>query len=188
MSLIDTSVFISKILRHKPEIIGITLDEHGWANVDQLIEGVSASRPFSMELLELIVDTDDKKRYTFNEDKTLIRANQGHSIPVDVELPVKTPPDILYHGTGEKSTASIEKEGLLHRSRLHVHMSSDIDTAIDSGARHGRPVVYSIDTKKMTEDGYVFYCSLNEVWLTDFVPPEYLIKKDAFDPPVKKKH
>lgn len=102
MDLTKTSRFISLILRHKPEVIGITLDEHGWADAQQLIAGVSKTNPIDMDILEEIVRTDDKQRYSFNEDKTLIRANQGHSIPVDVELPERTPPAILYHGTGEK--------------------------------------------------------------------------------------
>ena len=102
MSLTDTSKFISLILRHKPAEIGIELDEHGWANVTELIEGINKRQPFNMAQLEEIVSTDNKQRYSFNEDKTLIRANQGHSIPVDVELEEVTPPDILYHGTGEK--------------------------------------------------------------------------------------
>ena len=102
MSLTRTSKYISLILRHKPEVIGITLDEHGWANVDELIAGVSKTHELNMEMLEKIVRTDEKQRYSFNPDKTLIRANQGHSIPVDVELDEIEPPDVLYHGTAEK--------------------------------------------------------------------------------------
>ena len=101
MSLKETSKYMSLILRHKPDAIGITLDEHGWANVDELIAGIAKDNEFNMEILEEIVRTDEKQRYSFNEDKTLIRANQGHSIPVDVELEEKEPPEILYHGTGE---------------------------------------------------------------------------------------
>lgn len=141
MSDKDTSKFISLILRHKPETIGITLDEHGWANVDELIAGVNKSRPLDMEGLERIVAEDDKRRYSFNEDKTLIRANQGHSIQVDVELEEVEPPRILYHGTGEKYTSSIEKEGIIPKSRLYVHLSSDEETARKVGIRHGKPVI-----------------------------------------------
>ena len=133
MGITDTSRFISLILRHKPETIGITLDEHGWANVKDLIEGIKKTRPFDMDMLEEIVRTDNKQRYSFNEDKTLIRANQGHSIPVDVELTKAVPPDILYHGTGEKYVSSIDKEGLLPKSRLYVHLSKDEDTAVNVG-------------------------------------------------------
>ena len=109
----NTSKFISLILRHKPEAIGITLDEHGWADVRKLIDGINQSEghTLNMEMLEEIVRTDEKQRYSFNEDHTLIRANQGHSIPVDVELEEKTPPDILWHGTGEKYVVSIDAQG-----------------------------------------------------------------------------
>lgn len=176
MSLTDTSKYISLILRHKPEVIGISLDEHGWANVSELVAGINKTQPFSMEQLEEIVRTDSKKRYSFNEDKTLIRANQGHSIPVDVELPEKHPPDILYHGTGEKYVSSIDRQGLIPKSRLYVHLSKDSDTAIKVGARHGKPVVYRVDAHKMAEDGYKFYLSVNGVWLTKEVPMKYLSK------------
>lgn len=176
MSLTDTSRFISLILRHKPETIGITLDEHGWANVSELIEGVSKTRNFDMEMLEEIVRTDNKQRYSFNEDKTLIRANQGHSIPVDVELPEKQPPEVLYHGTGEKYTASIDEQGLIPKSRLYVHLSKNVATAKNVGARHGKPVIYEVASGKMAADGYTFYLSVNGVWLTKEVPVKYLKK------------
>lgn len=174
MSLTETSRYISLILRHKPEVIGISLDEHGWANVSELIEGIGKTQPFSMEMLEEIVRTDSKQRYSFNEDKTLIRANQGHSVPVDVELPEKLPPDILYHGTGEKYAASIERQGLIPKSRLFVHLTDSVETAVKVGSRHGRPVVYEVSARKMSQDGYVFYLSVNGVWLTKAVPAGYL--------------
>ena len=170
----STGRFIAMILRHKPETIGIKLDEHGWARVDELIAGIAKTRPFDMEMLEEIVRTDSKQRYSFNEDKTLIRANQGHSIPVDVELEQKTPPDILWHGTGEKYVESINQMGLISKARLYVHLSKDYDTARNVGSRHGNPVVYQVDTKKMTEDGYAFFQSVNGVWLTKEVPVIYL--------------
>lgn len=176
MTLTQTSRYISLILRHKPETIGIALDEHGWANVDELIAGVSRTHPMTMELLQDIVRTDEKQRYFFNEDKTLIRANQGHSIPVDVELPERKPPAILYHGTGQKYVESIDRQGLLPKSRLYVHLSTDKDTAVKVGKRHGIPVVYTIQAEKMFADGYLFYCSVNSVWLTKKVPTEYLTK------------
>lgn len=113
MSLKNTSKYISLILRHKPETIGITLDEHGWANVAELIEGVNRTHPLTMDVLEEIVSTDEKQRYSFNEDKTLIRANQGHSVAVDVELEAVKPPKYLYHGTGEKYVSSIDTQGLI---------------------------------------------------------------------------
>lgn len=176
MSLLETSRFISLVLRHKPEAIGIALDEHGWANVDELIAGISKTHPLTMEMLEEIVSTDDKKRYSFNEDKTLIRANQGHSIPVDVELEEVKPPKHLYHGTGEKYVPSIDRQGLIPKSRLYVHLSRDIDTAVKVGKRHGNPVVYVVDSEKMSEQGYKFFLSVNGVWLTEKVPVDFLTK------------
>ncbi len=174
MSLEKISKFISLILRHKPDAIGITLDGHGWAKVDELIKGISEHQHFDMAMLEEIVATDEKKRYSFNEDKTLIRANQGHSVSVDVELDKTSPPEFLYHGTGEKYVASIEAQGLCPRSRLYVHLSADCNTAKAVGTRHGIPVIYRIRAGKMSKDGYVFYRSVNGVWLTNKVPVKYL--------------
>ena len=171
-----TSKFLALILRHKPETIGITLDEHGWANVDEVIAGIGQTRPFSMEILEEIVRTDSKGRYSFNEDKTLIRANQGHSVPVDVELEQLMPPDVLWHGTAQKYVDSIEKIGLIPKGRLYVHLSADYETAVKVGQRHGKPVVYQIDAKRMAEDGYAFFRSVNGVWLIKAVPQEYMIR------------
>lgn len=176
MNMNKTSKFISLILRHKPETIGITLDEHGWANVKELIEGISKTRPFDMEMLEEIVRTDNKQRYSFNEDKTLIRANQGHSIPVDVELPVTQPPEYLYHGTGQKYVESIDKSGLIPKNRLYVHLSADTETAVKVGSRHGNPVLYRVKSGLMQNDGYTFFRSVNGVWLTKEVPVKYLEK------------
>lgn len=174
----NTSKFISLILRHKPETIGISLDEHGWADVQELIDGVNRSGGhfLDIDLLEEIVRSDEKQRYSFNEEHTLIRANQGHSIPVDVELAEKTPPDILWHGTGEKYVPSIDQQGLIPKSRLYVHLSSDIETAKKVGSRHGRPVIYEVDCRSMSAAGYPFYLSANKIWLTKKVPAEYLRK------------
>ena len=172
----STCKFISLILRHRPEVIGITLDEHGWANVDDLLAGISRTRPLDMAGLEKIVRTDEKQRYAFNSDKTKIRANQGHSVPVDVELQAVTPPALLYHGTGEKFVPSIETQGLIPKTRLYVHLSGDYDTARKVGARHGSPRVYQINAARMAADGYVFYRSVNGVWLTKQVPPQYLTR------------
>ena len=169
-----TSKLISLVLRHKPEVIGITLDEHGWANVADLIAGVNKIRPLTMELLEEIVRTDDKQRFSFNEDKTKIRANQGHSIPVDVELEEVEPPEYLWHGTGEKYRESIEQNGLIAKTRLYVHLSADEEMAIKVGARHGRPIVFQVSTGQMHRDGYRFFRSVNGVWLTKYVPAVYL--------------
>lgn len=174
--LTKNSRFLSKILRHRPESVGICLDEHGWADVDELVEAISKSRDFDMAMLEEIVRTDEKQRYSFNEDKTKIRANQGHSIPVDVELEEKQPPAVLFHGTGEKSVSSIDRQGLLPWGRLYVHLSPDEETARKVGSRHGRPVIYRVDCARMAADGYSFYLSVNGVWLTREVPASYLQK------------
>lgn len=176
----NTSKFISLILRHKPETIGITLDEHGWADVQELIDGINQSGGYMLdkESLEEIVHSDEKQRYSFNEDHTLIRANQGHSIPVDVELEEKTPPDILWHGTGEKYVELIDAQGLIPKSRLYVHLSSDKETAKKVGSRHGRPVIYEIDCRQMVTDGYRFFESANHVWLIKEVPVKYMKKEE----------
>lgn len=176
MDLSAASRFLSLILRHKPEVIGISLDEHGWAEVDEVVAGIRKTREFDRDMLEEIVRTDQKQRYSFNGDRTLIRANQGHSIPVDVELETAKPPEFLWHGTGEKYLASIEKNGLIPKSRLYVHISSDIDTARKVGQRHGKAVIFRVFAGKMQEDGYTFYCSKNGVWLTKEVPVRYLEK------------
>jgi len=174
--LVKTSRFLSMILRHKPEEIGITLDEHGWAEVPALLAGMNKTHPVDMALLEEIVRTDNKQRYSFNEDHTKIRANQGHSVQVDVELAPTQPPKYLYHGSAEKYEASIDAQGLLPRSRLYVHLSADYDTAVTVGKRHGRPVVYQVAAGEMAENGFVFYLSVNGVWLTKQVPAAYLEK------------
>lgn len=173
----DTSKFISLILRHKPEAIGITLDEHGWANVEDLLDGMNrAGTAIDMKFLQKIVAEDEKQRYSFNEDMTLLRANQGHSIPVDVELEEVAPPDILYHGTGEKYVDSIDAQGLIPKSRLYVHLSGDKDTAVKVGQRHGKPVVYVVESGIMYKEGFKFFRSVNGVWLTKEVPVRYMQK------------
>ena len=173
-----TSRYISFLLRHRPEAAGLTLDEHGWANTTELIECVSKTRHITLTLLEQIVSTDEKQRYTFNADKSLIRANQGHSIPVDVELIPSTPPKKLWHGTAKKYVDSIDKSGLLRQTRLYVHLSADHQTAVTVGRRHGEPVVYTIDSAQMYADGYIFYKSVNGIWLTKNVPAIYLQKEN----------
>ena len=176
MNIEKLSKFISLILRHKPEEIGISLDDFGWAKTEDLINGINNSgRKIDIEILEEIVRTDDKQRYSFNEDKTKIRANQGHSIPVNVELKELEPPATLYHGTATKSIEGIRQQGIKSMSRLYVHLSKDFETAKKVGARHGECVVLIINAKKMYEDGIKFYLSENGVWLTKYVDPKYIL-------------
>lgn len=169
------SKYLALILRHKPHVIDITLDKNGWADVDKLIAGISQKYEFNMEILEDIVASDNKGRYKFNDDKTKIRANQGHSVNVDVELQ-ECFPVFLYHGTSLKSVEKIKKEGLRRMSRLYVHMTQNFEVALQTGMRHGTPVVYSINTCQMQKDGYKFYISANGVYLTEEVPAQYLTR------------
>lgn len=176
MNIEKLSKFISLILRHKPEEIGITLDDFGWAKVEDLINGINKSgRQIDMNILEEIVRTDNKQRYSFNEDKTKIRANQGHSIPVKVELRELEPPNTLYHGTATKSIEGIKQLGIKSMSRLYVHLSKDFETAKQVGERHGKCVILIIDAKRMYKDGIKFYLSENGVWLTEYVDPKYIL-------------
>lgn len=175
MDLNNISKYMSLILRHKPEVIGITLDEHGWASVNDLICGIEKNNPgFNMDILEQIVRIDSKQRYSFNDDKSLIRANQGHSVNVDVELKEKEPPEYLYHGTVEKYVKSINQDGLIPKSRLYVHLSKDIKTAENVGKRHGKEIIYRINSGRMYRNGYKFYLSENGIWLTKEAPVKYL--------------
>lgn len=172
-----TSKFISLILRHNPGVIGINIDSHGWADVDKLITGIEkAGHKINMDILEEIVRTDEKGRYSFNEDKTLIRANQGHSINVDVGLEEKEPPEFLYHGTADRFLPDILKEGLKPMGRLYVHLSRDEETAVKVGKRHGKPVVLKIHSRQMYNEGIKFYLSENNVWLVKNVESRYIEK------------
>ncbi len=173
---VKTGKFLSLILRHQPETIGITLDSHGWADVEELINGVNKTGKYFLdrEFLDEIVETNNKKRYSYNEDKTKIRANQGHSVSVDVELKETEPPEYLYHGTAERFTDSIRKEGLQPMSRLYVHLSKDKETALNVGTRHGKPHIFRVQSGEMFRQGYAFYLSVNGVWLTANVPPKFL--------------
>lgn len=168
--------FISLILRHKPNAIGITLDQNGWANTQDLLNGLNvAGKKVDIEQLINIVNTDNKRRFSFNSDKSKIRANQGHSIPVNLGLLELVPPTILYHGTSEKFIESIKQNGIQKRSRQYVHLSSNIETAVAVGKRHGNPIVLKINTEQMFLDGYKFYLSENGVWLTDNIPYQYVL-------------
>jgi len=175
MNLTTKSKFLALVLRHKPEEIGLSLDEHGWAVVTELVEKMNShGSDITSEQLDEIVRTDSKKRYSFSEDRMKIRANQGHSVSVDVGLREAVPPMYLYHGTADKSCDSIERVGLKKMSRLHVHLSVDRATAVKVGERHGRVVVYKVFAKDMHNDGFKFFLSENNVWLTDSVPAKYL--------------
>lgn len=169
------SGFISLVLRHKPEAAGVELDDFGYVLVDDLIKGTNESgRELNLDILKLIVKEDEKGRYSFSKDFSRIRANQGHSIPVDVEMKSEIPPDVLYHGTSEKSIESIFASGIEKKGRNFVHLSSDLDTALKVGARHGKPVILEVDSKKMFEDGVDFLLSENGVWQVDSVLVKYI--------------
>ena len=169
------SIFISLILRHKPETIGIKLDDYGYADVNELIEKKNnTGRNINIEILEQIVKEDNKQRYSFNDDRSKIRANQGHSINVNVELRELEPPKYLYHGTATRFLDNIKNEGIIKQSRLYVHLSRDIDIAVKVGKRHGTPVILKINTGKMYENGYKFYLSENNVWLCEYIPFKYV--------------
>ena len=175
----SASKFMSFVLRHHPDVIGLELDKNGWADTHALIEGMKqAKRSVTLEDLKDIVSSCDKQRFKFSDDYTKIRANHGHSVSVDVEMKQLKPPQVLYHGTTTRYLASIKSDGLLAKSRLHVHLSTDQDTAINVGQRHGKPVLLTIDAAKMHEDGFVFLQSVNGIWLTKHVPAMYLIADD----------
>lgn len=172
------SRYLSLLLRHHSEAAGLTLDEHGWGESEALVEAVRRKfhlPSFDMADLERIAAEDKKGRYSFTDDHRLMRANQGHSIPVDLELTPQIPPEHLFHGTAEKSLDSIRRQGLLPMGRQYVHLSKDEVTARQVGSRHGKPVVLEIDCAAMRKDGIPFYLSANKVWLVDAVPPKYLI-------------
>ncbi len=174
MQHVKLSKYISYLLRHHPEAAGVTLDEHGWAVVDELIDGVSKTHPITRDVLEEIVRTDAKQRYTISSDGTHIRANHGHSVKVDPEPEETGPPEFLYHGTAEKSVGSILEKGILPMERVYVHISSDIETAMEVGRRHGKPTVFRIKSVEMYKDGHPFFRSASGLWLAREVPPRYL--------------
>ena len=172
---IKLSKLLRLVLRHKPDTIGIELDENGWTDVQVLMDklnqkGVNAD----IDSLRHIVDTNPKKRFAFNETFDKIRANQGHSVDVELGYVPKTPPVILYHGTAQKSVSSILESGLNKGARHHVHLSPDLETAVKVGQRHGKPFVFEVLAGQMAEDNIDFYLSDNGVWLTDHVPVRYL--------------
>lgn len=169
------SKFLSLVLRHKPEEIGIAMDANGWVDVDELIEKCSGKNVcFDFDTLEEVVISSDKQRFAFSDDYSRIRANQGHTVNVDLELEEKEPSDFLYHGTVEKFLESIKTNGLQKMQRLHVHLSSDLETAVKVGSRRGKPVILKIHAAAMHKDGFAFYFSKNGVWLCEQVPVKYI--------------
>lgn len=176
----NISRFLSLILRHKPESVDVEMDEYGYVDVEVLLEGMNKSgKNIDREDLDRIVSEDDKQRYSYSEDGKSIRANQGHSLQVNLDLKIVDPPKNLYHGTGEKYVDSILKQGIKPKSRQYVHLSKDIETALNVGGRHGKPVVLSLDVKSMVEDGCVFYISENGIYLTGHVEAKYLEIKNV---------
>lgn len=168
------SKFLSLILRHKPETIGLTLDPEGWADVNQLLALLNENGyPLTLEKLSHIVATNDKKRFAFSSDHTRIRASQGHSLDLDLGYPEIQPPPILYHGTADRFLDSILKTGLEKRARHHVHLTESIAIALEVGKRYGKPVLVAIDAATMYKGGHKFFRSENNVWLTNHVPPMY---------------
>ena len=173
------SIFLSLVLRHKPEEAGVSLDENGWVDVKKLIDGINKTgRSINFQLLKEIVDSDNKQRYSFNQDFSKIRANQGHSIPIKLKFNTANPPDVLYHGTSTKNLDSIKLRGIKPMSRQYVHLSDDIKTAENVGSRHCLGglglVVLVIDAKRMSEDGVDFYLSDNGVWMSDLIEWKYI--------------
>jgi putative RNA 2'-phosphotransferase len=174
---VKISKYLAKYLRHAPHVLGLTLQPGGWVPVDDLLAAAEKNGfPISYDELVECVETNDKQRFAFDETGDLIRANQGHSVEVDLQLEEREPPEFLYHGTVERFLASILEEGLVRGKRHHVHLSKDVETARKVGARRGKPVILHVDAGSMHRDGHKFLLSANGVWLTDAVPPGYLSK------------
>lgn len=174
-SLVQTSKFLSLVLRHEPEAIGLRLDQHGWADIDELLAAADRSgHRMNRELLFRVVRENDKRRFAISEDQSKIRASQGHSIDVDLGLKPSRPPELLYHGTVKRFLASIMQRGLEAGSRRHVHLSPSRTTATAVGERRGTAVILTIQSAAMYTDGYAFFLSANGVWLTDGVPVRYI--------------
>lgn len=170
--LMKISKFLSYVLRHKPESIGLTLDPNGgWADVKELLRLSN----ITMDTLLTVVKTNNKQRFEFNADRSKIRASQGHSVGVDLGYSPSQPPSKLYHGTAKQNLDSIRATGINKGTRQHAHLSADIQTAMKVGSRWGDPVALEIDAGKMVADGHTFFISTNGVWLTDHVPPEYIV-------------
>jgi putative RNA 2'-phosphotransferase len=172
---IKTSKFLSLILRHEPERVGLKLGEGGWVSVQELLQAVNSHGvPLTLEQLQHIVATSDKKRFAFSEDRQRIRANQGHSVEVDLQYPPQTPPEFLYHGTAMRFINSIREHGVQKMERHDVHLSAETKVTLQVGGRYGKPVLLTIRAGDMHRAGFVFRCSANGVWLVDNVPPQFI--------------
>lgn len=169
------SKFLSLVLRHQPDTIGIELDESGWVNVDVLMSALTRhNKGMSRAILEEVVSTNDKQRFSFNEDGTRIRANQGHSVDIELGYEPATPPETLYHGTPQQFVENIAEQGLQKMNRHHVHLHVDVETSTAVGQRRGKPVLLKIRALDMHQAGHEFFVTPNDVWLTDHVPTEYI--------------
>jgi putative RNA 2'-phosphotransferase len=173
MDIVKTSKRLSYVLRHRPDAIGITLTDDGWIEIDTLLKALNAhGTRIDRAILDQVVAGNDKQRFTIDGDR--IRANQGHSIEVDLGYEPAQPPDVLFHGTATRNLGSIYQQGLIKGRRHHVHLSAETSTATKVGSRHGTPAVLIVDAAAMVAAGHTFYVSANGVWLTDAVPPTYL--------------
>jgi len=171
----DISKYFSYLLRHKPETIGLKLDDNGWASIEDLIAKTTEFE-LDIEIIQIVVESNDKQRFSISDDNQRIKANQGHSIEIDLDLKALEPPAHLYHGTAERFINSIMKNGLSKQKRHHVHLSESTAVAIAVGSRYGKPVVLKISSKEMFENGLKFYKTINNVWLVGSVPIEYINK------------
>lgn len=172
---LHVSKFLSKHLRHEPEALGLTLEPGGWVTIDDVLAGAARARfPITRDELDEVVRRCDKQRFAVDETGTRIRANQGHSTEVDLQLEPAEPPPELFHGTADRNVETVLRDGLSKMARHHVHLSPDTDTARKVGGRHGRPVILVVDAARMRADGHVFFRSANGVWLVEHVPPVYL--------------
>jgi len=173
--LIRVSKFLAKYLRHEPEALGLALMPGGWVSIAAVIEGARQKDfPLTLEEIRECVKLNDKGRFSLDQTQTLIRANQGHSTPVDLQLAEKQPPELLYHGSVGRFIPDIKTKGLLRMGRHHVHLSPDTETAHKVGTRRGKPIILIVQSGAMFRDGYKFFQSENGVWLTDRVPPQYI--------------
>jgi putative RNA 2'-phosphotransferase len=173
------SKFLSYVLRHRPDEIGLQLDAQGWVSVsDLLAASVAHGQPITRDELDYVVANNNKRRFAISEDGEQIRASQGHSIEIDLRYEAANPPELLYHGTAKRFLVSIREQGLVKGARHHVHLSTDAETARAVGIRHGKPVVLAVRSGDMARAGITFYFSANGVWLTEHIPPEYIEELD----------